>query len=216
MESNMKTVIIAGGTPPSLPLLKEEMRDCSVIICADSGANCMYDYGIMPQYLIGDFDSISKTALDYFMSSKCIVETFPKDKDYTDIELALLKAMELESDTIAFLGCLGSRADHSFANFGLLLKCINNNIKGYIRNENNYIELLNSPSVILGKPEENFSMLAYNSPVTDLSLSGAKYPLTNYRLEIGDSLTVSNKFLNRRVEIRFSSGTLLLLRSFDL
>lgn len=56
----MKAIIIAGGKAPSKELLKEEMKDYSYIICADSGANCLYEYGITPDFILGDMDSIDK------------------------------------------------------------------------------------------------------------------------------------------------------------
>ncbi|MFL0246993.1 thiamine diphosphokinase [Candidatus Clostridium stratigraminis] len=211
----MKCIIIAGGTPPSLELLKEEIDGSAFIICADSGADCLLRYNITPQYLIGDFDSINRDAFNYLSSSNCNIERYPVAKDCTDSELALLKAKELGVDKIVFLGCTGSRLDHTLGNFGLLLKCLNSNIKGYIRDANNYIELLNSPIIISGKPKEKFSLLAYNSTIKNLTIYGAGYPLNNYELSIGDSLTVSNEFKDSEITITFSGGYLLLFRSKD-
>lgn len=211
----MKCIILAGGTPPSLELLKEEMEESAFIICADSGADCLFNYKIIPKYLLGDFDSINSDAFNFLLSSNCIIERYPVAKDCTDSELALLKAKELGADEIVFLGCTGTRLDHTLGNFGLLVKCINSNIKGCIRDANNYIELLNSPIIISGKPKEKFSLLAYTSTIKDLTIYGAGYPLNNYELSIGDSLTVSNEFKDSEVKITFSSGYLLLLRSKD-
>jgi thiamine pyrophosphokinase len=211
----MKAIIIAGGTPPSLELLNEEMKDSDLIICADSGANCLFNYKICPQYLLGDFDSIDKEVFNYFSKINCSIESYPMDKDYTDTELALIKAEELGANIIAFLGCSGTRLDHTLGNIGLLLKCLNKNIKSYIRDEHNYVELINNSVTISGMPEKNFSLLAYNSPVKNLTIEGAKFPLKNYDLQVGDSLTVSNEFKSSQVMITFSDGILLLLRSFD-
>lgn len=211
----MKVIIIAGGTPPSLKLLKEEIKDSAIIISADSGANCLYDYKISPQYLLGDFDSINKDVLNFFSSSNCKIESFPKDKDYTDSELALSKAKDLDANEIAFLGCSGSRLDHTLGNIGLLLKCLNSNIKSYIRDENNYIELINSPVTISGTKGNGFSLLAYNSTVKNLTIERAKFPLKNYDLQVGDSLTVSNEFIDSDVKITFSEGILILLKYKD-
>lgn len=211
----MKAIIIAGGKPPSLELLDWEMKDSDYIICADSGANCLFNYKISPHYLLGDFDSIEKEAFNYFSNTACKIESYPKDKDYTDTELALIKAKALGADSIAFLGCTGTRLDHTLGNIGLLLKCLNKKIKGYIRDENNYMELINIPITISGYPEESFSLLAYNSPVKNLTIEGAKFPLKNYDLQVGESLTVSNEFKNLEIKITFSEGILLYLKSYD-
>lgn len=211
----MKAVIIAGGKPPSYELLMEELKTSTIIICADSGADCVFKYGIIPTYLIGDFDSINKETFKYFSESRCIIEKFPKYKDYTDTELALLRAKELYVDSVVFLGCTGSRLDHTFANMGLLLKCFEYKIKGYIKDDNNCIELLSESVSICGKENETFSLLAYNSTIKGLSITGAKYPLVSYELKVGNSLTVSNEFKNYPVNIEFTNGILLLFRSID-
>ena len=59
----MNVLIIAGGNPPSSELLKSEIAKCNYIICADKGAECLYYNNIIPDYLLGDFDSIDKNIL---------------------------------------------------------------------------------------------------------------------------------------------------------
>lgn len=211
----MKAVIIAGGVPPSLDLIMNELQGDCVLICADSGANCLLEYKINPDYLIGDFDSIDEKALMYFSSRNCVIEEHPSEKDETDSELALIKAIELKPDQIALLGCTGNRLDHTFGNLGLLMKCLNTKIQAYIRDEKNTMWLANKSLSIYGKTEEYFSLLAYGSDVSNISIRGAKYSLNNYHLKLGSSLTVSNRFIDSKVEISFSDGILLITKSFD-
>jgi thiamine pyrophosphokinase len=211
----MKIVILSGGNPPSIELLKEELMEASVLICADSGANFLFQYDIVPDYLIGDFDSINPEALKYFYSSKSSVEKYPVEKDDTDTQLALLKAVELNASTIVFLGCTGSRLDHTFGNLGLLLQCINLGIKAYIRDDKNTICLSDKPLEIFGKANEYFSLLAYGSDIDNLTIHGSKYNLNNYRLRLGSSLTISNMFIENKVSISFNSGILMITKSFD-
>ena len=62
----MKVIIISGGTPPSKELLIKEIRSDTLLIGADSGANCLYFYNIKPDLLVGDFDSIDKESIGLF------------------------------------------------------------------------------------------------------------------------------------------------------
>lgn len=211
----MKAVIISGGSPPTKALLEEELKECSYLICADSGADCLYKYNIMPDYLIGDFDSIDKSVFDYFFTSNIAIEKYPKDKDFTDTKLALFKARKLGADEIIFLGCTGGRLDHTVGNFGLLLDCLNYNIKSFIKDDNNAISITNISTEIYGEKGESFSLLAYNMPVENLTIKGAKFELENYYLNIGDGLTLSNEFLRNNVNINFYKGTLLMMRCKD-
>lgn len=211
----MKAVIVSGGFAPSDNLLKEELKSSTVLICADSGGNCLYKNKIVPEYLLGDFDSIDKEALKSFKNSGCKIEKYPVNKNFTDTEIAFNKAVELKVDEIVFLGLTGNRIDHLFGNIGMLKKCLKHNIKAYIKDDNNSIEIINKSTTIKGNEGETFSLYAYCDLVKSLSIIGAKYKLDEYDLTLGDSRTVSNEFLDNEVNIVFTSGIILLFRSKD-
>lgn len=212
----MKILIVSGGAPPSYELIKEELKDSSFLICADSGGECLYKYNIIPNFLMGDFDSISLEALEFFRAQeKCTIDTYPKDKDFTDTELVLNKAAQLGASEIVFLGCTGTRMDHFMGNVGMLLKCLKLNIKAYIKDNNNIIEITDKPISIKKEKGTTFSLQAYCDKVKDLNIRGAKFELENYDLTLGDPRTVSNEFLNNDVHIDFKSGILLIFYSKD-
>lgn len=211
----MKTVIVSGGKSPSLLLLKNELKDADTLICVDSGGIFLRDCDIIPDYLVGDFDSINKASLDYFKNSECKVLEYPKDKDFTDTELALELAAELNSDTIILLGCTGSRIDHLLGNLGLLKICLSKNIKAFIKDDNNSIMLTDKPIIIKGEPGATFSVQAFSEAVTNLTIGGSKYPLNKHKLSLGDPLTISNQFIDKEVSLDFSSGLLMVLFSRD-
>lgn len=212
----MKIVIVSGGNAPSYDLINNELKDSSILICADSGGDCLYKYNIVPSYLMGDFDSISKEALNFFSKyEKCSIEKYPVDKDFTDTELVFNKALELGSSEIVFLGCTGTRIDHLMGNIGMLLKCLNLNVKAYIKDDNNCIEITNKPIKIRGQKGEIFSLQAYCDIVKGLTIKGAKYELVDYNLPLGDARTISNEFIDSDVQINFHKGTLLIFHSKD-
>lgn len=212
----MKIVIVSGGDSPSYELIREELKDSSFLICADSGGECLYRYKIIPNYLMGDFDSISEEALEFFREHEnCIVDTYPKDKDFTDTELVLNKATDLGAKEIVFLGCTGTRIDHLMGNIGMLLECLKLNIKAYIKDNNNSIEITDKPIKIKKEKGTTFSLQAYCDKVKDLNIRGAKFELEHYDLTLGDARTISNEFLDEDVDIDFKSGILLIFYSRD-
>ncbi|MHC1721268.1 MAG: thiamine diphosphokinase [Clostridiaceae bacterium] len=211
----MKTVILSGGKAPSLKLLESELRDASNLIGVDSGGNFLRESGIVPDYLVGDFDSIEIESLEYFKDTKCRILEYPKDKDFTDTELALELAVRLESNQIVFLGSTGTRLDHVLGNMGLLKTCVKNGIEAFIKDENNSIMMTDKPLTINAEPGTTFSLQAFSGAVENLTLSNARYPLNNYKLEIGDPLTISNKFLENTVDIMFTKGLLMIMYSRD-
>lgn len=117
-------LIFTGGESPS-PELTEVFFKClppvSFIIAADSGLDTLNTYrsffskkgtSLLPNVILGDMDSISsKELLKDFSATD--VKYFPKDKDFTDTELALKCARSLASDSfIVLVGGNGGRPDH--------------------------------------------------------------------------------------------------------
>lgn len=211
----MKVIIISGGKPPSKELLMQEVTKDTFIIAADSGADCLYDYNIMPDLLLGDFDSIDKKILDYFKKSNCTIDIYPTEKDYTDTEIAVKKALSMKPDEIILLGCTGSRVDHLLGNIGMLKTCMLNGVNAYIKDENNNIRLIDASTSLNGSVGEIFSLQAYGDEIIDLTIEGAKYPLNNYNLKIGESITISNEFTRSIVDLKFKAGTLMIILSSD-
>lgn len=211
----MKAVIVSGGNPPSKELLMDELKNNSLLICADGGGEALKKYGLIPDILLGDFDSISKDTFNYFTEKKTKIVTYPKEKDFTDTEVALQKALELKAKEICFLGCTGTRLDHTLSNIGLLKKCLENEINAYILDDNNKIFLKNKTCVIYKNSYKYFSLLSYGSDVITLTIKGAKYDLDKYKLNLGEPITVSNEFLEDKVSIEFPKGLLLLIYSKD-
>lgn len=209
----MKCVIVSGGRAPSKELFMKEIEDADLLIAADRGAECFFYNNVHPHLLVGDFDSIRNEVLsDLSFLPKL---KFQREKDFTDSEIAFNKAIEMGADEIILLGCTGTRLDHVFANMGLLKKAIDKQKKAEIKDDNNRIFLCNKPLSIQGKPCDTISFQAFGQDVTNFSILGAKYPLENYKLSFGDGRTVSNEFLNEEIEIRFSSGVVIVMLSSD-
>ena len=211
----MKAIIIGGGNAPSKELLEEELADADVLICADGGGECLYKYNKVPDYLLGDFDSIDKEILEFFIHSNCVTKTYPAEKDCTDGEICFNKAIELKASSITMLGFTGSRIDHFLGNLGLLERSLAYGVKGIIRDNNNKILIVNKSCAILAEKGKFISFQAYNGMVENLCLIGAKYPLAGYRLLKGDLRTISNEFIASEIEVKFDSGLLLIIIASD-
>ncbi|MBE6044134.1 thiamine diphosphokinase [Clostridium thermopalmarium] len=211
----MKVVIVSGGKAPSYDIVKQELKGSSCLICADSGANCLYEYNISPNIIVGDLDSINHDALDFFVKKNINIIKYPREKDFTDTEAAVDKAIELGAREITILGATGSRIDHILGNIGILLKCMKLGVNSIIKDENNIIRLIDKPIKLKGNIGDTFSLIPYCETIEDLSIYGAKYPLCDYKLEIGSSLGISNEFSREEISIEFNNGILILICSKD-
>lgn len=211
----MRVLIISGGKPPEEATIRSYITNDTYIICADSGANTLYEYKIFPNMLLGDFDSINENVLKYYEASDCIINRYKAEKNFTDTEAASEEAIVLNPKEIFFFGCTGTRLDHTIANLGLLYRCYLKNIKSYIIDENNKISIYGSGFTFKELEGQTFSLQAFGGMVKKLSIKGAKYKLVDYDLYFADPRTVSNECTGTPVKITFQSGIIILIISND-
>ena len=102
----MNTVLICGGeinNEFSLVCLKQIKPDC--IIGVDKGLEFCYRNHVIPDWILGDFDSISKEVIDWYREQQEIpIRQYKPEKDDTDARLGMELALKLGSDKIFLLG----------------------------------------------------------------------------------------------------------------
>lgn len=201
----MRAVIICGGNVGKYIL--DYVRDDDYIICADSGYDRAMGYGIKPDIIIGDMDSIKG---DY--SSKNI-EIYPAKKDFTDSELAIKHAISKGYTEILMFGMIGTRMDHTFSNLSLLFGYKDSNIT--IIDEHNIIYLVSGEITINASCGDIVSILPFSGDLIGVTAYGLEYPLLNSTIKFGTSLGVSNKMTEDACHIEIKEGTALVIRSKD-
>jgi thiamine pyrophosphokinase len=141
----MITVIVSGGTVDEafasgfLDTIRPDH-----IIAADRGYHYLKEMGIVPDHIVGDFDSLP--AGERLPDDPNIeIRRFRPEKDDTDTGIAAALAAGLKSDEVYFLGATGTRADHMIANIALLSVLAGRGITGHIVDAHNRISLLVRP-----------------------------------------------------------------------
>jgi thiamine pyrophosphokinase len=211
----MRVLIVSGGKQPKEATIKKYIDKDTYIISADSGSDALYKHNIIPNLILGDFDSISDEVLKFYEEKNCKINRFKAEKDFTDTEAAVLEAIKLKPKELVLLGATGTRLDHTLANLGLLYKCKKAGIESVIVDENNKVSIHSESFEFNEKEGQTFSLQAFGENVRNLSINGAKYPLHNYDLSFGDPRTVSNECTKNPVKITFDSGIILLIKSND-
>lgn len=201
----MRAIIIGGGDVGDYII--DYVQENDYIICADSGFDSAVKYGLLPNVVIGDMDSVKG---DYSEENVII---YPSRKDYTDSDLAIMYALDNGYTDVLLFGMTGTRMDHSFANLSLLLKC--KDINAVIINSNNIIRMVFDKIVIEGEIGDTVSILPFSGNLMGVTTKGLEYPLDNDSIKIGTSLGVSNKMSEKRCEITVKEGIALVIRSKD-
>lgn len=201
--------IFAGGVIESLGHIDCEAVRGGLVICADRGCEYARKLGIVPDVIVGDFDSYSGELPD----NAEIIKSVP-EKDDTDTMLAVKTAIDRGADRITLYGALGARFDHAFANVQTLIYAHGQGCEMTIADSDNIISVQGAGrrSYPLMK-DWYFSVFALSEGAEILSMSGVKYPLENAVLTNGFPLGVSNEITSGEAVIAVRSGLLLVVRS---
>lgn len=211
----MAALIIANGDDVDKSSLEGIKID--YVICADGGLEKAENLQVVPDLILGDFDSVNKDVLEKYKKSSEIMK-FPAEKDFTDMELSIETAVEKGFRDIVLLGATGGpRLDHSLANMMLLEKYYNLGINIIIIDNNNKIQIIaDNCDMMLDKKTGNFvSLIPLTENLNGLTLLGFKYPLDRVVVKRGSTLCVSNEIVSDKGRIILEKGTAMLFISRD-
>lgn len=221
----MKTraIIISGGMLEEEFVLQEwkqhqESGDICFLIGVDSGNLFLYEHHMVPDYIVGDFDSLPEEIVRYYKEETDIpIREFNPVKDATDTEIAVRLALEKECDSLFLYGATGTRLDHVLGNIQVLSIPHGAGVSAEIRDSHNRIRIIEKEAN-LEKTEmfgPYFSVFPLDGVVEHFFIEGAKYPLTDHVLTPYDSLCVSNQAKEDKVTIRFPKGLVVLMETRD-
>lgn len=213
------TVIVSGGMLDeefTLEVLKSE--ETEYIVAADHGLQFLYDHAIMPDYIVGDFDSTPDEIVNYYRTeTKVPIRQFNPVKDASDTEIALRLCLSMGRKNIIILGGTGTRIDHIWANVQSLKIAQEAGAKASLMDAHNRIQILDHSMTICKKDAFGpyFSVFPLGGEILDFNIAGAKYPLQHHTLTPFDSLCVSNEWVEEEVQITFPAGNVILMETRD-
>lgn len=188
-------------------------------IGADKGALTLYENGIVPNAIIGDFDSIDKESLTKLKKIVPVVLKAEVEKDETDTDLALDYALTLEPSEIILTGVSGGRLDHEEAAKRSLLRVQLQKPEMHIKimSKQNSMEFFVKANewVTFTSPYKYVSFFAANESIREVTLRGVKYETTNEPMDFCSARFTSNEIVAEKGHILFSNGICLMITSAD-
>jgi len=184
------------------------------VVGADKGALRLLEAGFEVDLAIGDFDSVTDAEYGRIKEHARHVVKLPAEKDVTDAEAAVEHVIEQGYTCIRLYGALGGRFDHQFGVVVLMLKYAKQGVQITVVDQKNELLVLSPDCHQTQVSHMYFSLFALED-VQNLTVVGAKYPLTCYDLKVDNSMCVSNEAISDIVEIQFDSGYLLVSMSSD-
>lgn len=210
----MKAVVFANADIADYSFCEKYIKD-AVIICCDGGMRHTMRLGIDPDYIVGDFDSVTADVLEYYKKKNIELKQVPCRKDETDMELGIGHAVEIGADDITIIGGIGSRLDHTIANVFQLIRLSRLGIAGRLVNENNIISLNTGKAEIFGQKGDIVSFIPITPTAVGVTTEGLEYPLHKATLYMDSPLGVSNVMEGERAAYTFDEGMALIIKARD-
>lgn len=208
----MQAVIVANGELHDHTRLREIWRTAAVRIAADGGAvNARRFLALAPHIVIGDFDSIDDATRAWCEQAHAEFIQHPREKDETDLELAIDLAMARGATDITILGALGGRFDQTIANVLLLVKPAQKHIIARIAGIDFDAWVSWDRASISGEIGETISLIPLTERVEGIVTEGLRYPLRNETLYLGSPRGVSNELVKEVASMSLKSGLVLVV-----
>ena len=205
-----RILIFANGNLPDLEAARLLVHADDLLIAADGGTRHILELGLVPDFIVGDLDS---SPLDIhapiFKDSQIIL--FPRDKDETDLELAIDHALTLDSGQIVIVAALGLRLDQTLGNIALLA---HERLSARdIRIDDGVEEAFycRGQARVEGAVGEIVSLLPWRQEVTGIVTKGLKWPLQDETLYPDKTRGISNELLADEATIQIKTGLLLVV-----
>ena len=199
--------LIFGSFPcDSWDFLRDLAGEALTVIAADGGMACAEAAGFVPRVYVGDGDSGGKARPDMETVS------LPAQKDLTDLQAAWEWARDHDLKELVFTACTGGRQDHHLAALQLLETAKSEGVAAEIRDPLNRILFLSDETVSVFRSHwKYFSLIPVDRVLHGVTIRGAKYPLHDATVHRGDSLTVSNEWLEEEAQITVDGCCYLIM-----
>ena len=221
-NKRVSAVVVANGAPPDPALCAALLHEADLVVAADGGARALLEHELPLTAIVGDMDSLPDDLLEGWLARGGDTRRYPREKNETDLELAVAEARRRGAARLAVLGALGGRVDHQTANLLLLAAPALRDVEAVLLADGARVVAVTGTGVgavgeatFSGQPGDLLSLLPVTARVEGIVTEGLRYPLAGDTLVLGTPRGVSNVFTARRATVRVRAGTLLAMHTWD-
>lgn len=213
-KQGKKCIIIGAG---DFDVEKISLNTEDLCIAADGGFRYCQEMQVTPDYLLGDFDSLTeeqKRVVDELEEKQSVcIKRLPVMKDDTDMLAAIKLGLEKGYKQFFLYGALGGkRFEHSLANIQCLQYLKSHGGIGYLVEKEQLLFLVKNETITLPKCEECFvSIFALSEKAEGVNLQQLKYELQDAVITNDFPIGVSNETEGKEAVISVKKGTLLVV-----
>jgi len=210
----LRAAIFANGVIENAERAKQAAKNAHLVLAANGGAIHCLRLGITPAVVVGDLDSLDESDRQTLEVGGTEFITHPRDKDQTDLELALLTGAARDASQITVLGAMGGRLDMTIANVQLLALPELNGIQVELWHGDQTAILVQPPGDrIVGSTGDGISLIPIGGQVRDITTQDLQFELTDETLDFGPARGVSNVISGPNPRVQLGSGELLVVHT---
>ena len=205
----MKQAVMFAGAPV---LLEQQppVPAADLYVCADAGVKLAQALGVVPDWIVGDFDSLGS------VPEGENVEPFSPMKDETDNLLAAKNALSTGCRRLVYYGALGGRLELTAANLQMLRFLADHGAQGVRVDHAHWVTLQRGGTAVYPSRDGMFlSLFAMTEQCEDVTLEGVAYPLCHGKFSNAFPLGVSNEILAENAVVTVGRGDLLVVYARD-
>lgn len=206
----MQTALIIAAAPEDdVQYLKElyHTLNAPLVLCADGGLEKARALRLPVDLHIGDMDSGKETGAQSVL--------LPAEKDFSDTEACVQAAVARGCRRIVLAGASGGRLDHLLCNLFLIGTLARQGVECMLVDARNMVCRAVSGRYPAQPHYRYVSLIPLEAELTDVNLSGVKYPLQHKTVQRGSSLTLSNEVTEDFFSVQIGAGEALLIYSRD-
>ena len=206
-----RILIFANGDLPDLEKARALIRAGDFILCADGGTHHALALGLTPHLVIGDMDSMASDEIQQLKKADVPIELFPRDKNETDLELAIQRALEQHPEAILIVAALGGRLDQTLGNITLLSDARLADVDVRLDDGLEEIFFCRTRSEVRGRSGDLVSLIPWREKVEGVQTKNLKWPLHDEILYPEKTRGISNVMTADIANIEVKSGLLLVV-----
>jgi thiamine pyrophosphokinase len=207
-----KTLIIGNGEAPDVEALRGWAAAADRVIAADGGCAAALDAGVRLDAVIGDLDSLPNPIRSQVETAGIELVPYPQEKDWTDLELAVERAIDEGATSITLAGVLrGTRTDHGLSAVFLLERILDAGARARIVRARESIELIDDRWDGPAPAGTLVSLLPLSPQVDGVTTQGLAYPLAEETLARVATRGLSNRVIAQPVSVVLRQGRLLVV-----
>lgn len=201
------TVIIADGTFPQHEIPLRYLKNATRIVCCDGGTQNLILYGMQPDAIVGDLDSLTDD-----LAARFADRIFPDgNQDTNDLTKAVSWCSKMGYKDIVIIGATGKREDHTIGNISLLTEYIEDINVIMVTDTGIFYPFMRNCQ-ITSFPGQQVSIFAID-PETEVTSHGLRYPLKSTKIRNWWFATL-NEATGDGFSLKFKGGRVIVYLKF--